>query len=337
MKRNNIIDILKGIAILLVVFGHICWEGISHEYLWGFHMAIFFFASGIFFSTEKYNNSFKNFFKAKIKGLIFPYVIFYLLTYVYWVLIESRFRGGDLSRADQFLGLFYGTYNVNYNDFNGALWFLPCLFTMNIFYWFVNKIKNNAARIATVCTLYLVFFYLNTYLSPLPFGMFAAGISLIFFEAGRLYRPYLSKNYPTYGYVIAMCIAIAVQVLLHGKALSAWRVNEGPSDNPLYSLMLPVAGIVLYTALSTIIKKNRLLEWFGKNSLIIFAFHAAILRIVLAIMAYILKESVFEVRIDILNSILATVVTLIILYPICILWNKWVNPWLNRMYSKIMN
>ena len=71
MGRNNTIDILKGIAILLVVFGHICWEGVSHEYLWGFHMAIFFFASGIFFSTEKYKGSFKSFFKAKIKGLIF--------------------------------------------------------------------------------------------------------------------------------------------------------------------------------------------------------------------------------------------------------------------------
>ena len=28
MERNNTIDVLKGIAILLVVFGHICWEGI---------------------------------------------------------------------------------------------------------------------------------------------------------------------------------------------------------------------------------------------------------------------------------------------------------------------
>ena len=336
MERNNTIDILKGIAILLVVFGHICWEGVSHEYLWGFHMAIFFFASGIFFSTKKYNDSFKNFFKAKIKGLIFPYVIFYLLTYVYWLLIESHFRGGDLSRVDQLLGLFYGTYNVNYNDFNGALWFLPCLFTMNIYYWFVNKIKNNAVRIIAVCTLYLVCFNFNAYLSPLPFGMFTAAISLVFFEAGRMYRPSLGKLIPTYGYIIVMCIAIAIQVLLQGKTLSAWRVNE-TSDNPIYSLLLPFAGIVLYTALSSIIKKNRMLEWFGKNSLIIFAFHAAVLRIVLAVMAYILKESVYEIRMDILNSIVATVITLIILYPICILWNRFVNPWLSRMYARILD
>ena len=336
MERNNTIDILKGIAILLVVFGHICWEGVSHEYLWGFHMAIFFFASGIFFSTQKYSNSFKSFLKAKVKGLIFPYVIFYIVTYAYWVLIESRFRGGDLSRADQFLGLFYGTYNVNYNDFNGALWFLPCLFTMNIYYWFVNKIKNNIARIATLCILYLVCFYFNTYLSSLPFGMFTAGISLVFFEAGRLYRPYLGKPTPAYIYIITICSAMAIQVLLYGKALSAWRVNE-TSDNPLYSLMLPFAGVALYTALSSIIKKNRMLEWFGKNSLIIFGFHAAVLRIVLAIMAYILKESVYEVRMDILNSIIATVLTLIILYPICIIWNKYVNPWLNRMYARILD
>ncbi|MBR3919001.1 MAG: acyltransferase family protein [Clostridia bacterium] len=336
MERNNTIDILKGIAILLVVFGHICWEGVSHTYLWGFHMAVFFFASGIFFSTEKYKNSFNKFFKAKIKGLIFPYIIFYLLTYIYWVLIESHFRGGDWSRFDQFLGLFYGTYNVKFNDFNGALWFLPCLFTMNIYYWFVNKINNNVARISTVCAIYLICFYLNPYLSLLPFGMFAAAISLVFFEAGRMYRPYLDKKFPIYGYVILMGIAIAIQILLQGKALSAWRVNE-TSDNPLYSLILPFAGIALYTAISSIIKKNRMLEWFGKNSLIIFAFHAAVLRVVLAVIAYILKEPVLEVRMDIWNSIVATVLTLIILYPVCIVWNTHINPWLNKMYTKILN
>lgn len=335
MERNNTIDILKGIAILLVVFGHICWEGVSHEYLWGFHMAIFFFASGIFFSTEKYCNSFNNFLKAKIKGLIFPYIIFYLITYIYWIFIESKFRGGDLSAIDQFLGLFYGTYDIRYNDFNGALWFMPCLFTMNIYYWFVNKIKNKVARIATVCAIYLTCFYFNPYLAPLPFGMFTAAISLIFFEVGHLYRPYLDKNFPVYSYIVLIVIASAVQILLHGKALSAWRVDE-TSDNPMYSLILPFAGILLYTALSSLIKKNRVLEWFGKNSLVIFAFHAAVLRVVLAIMAYILKEPVLDVRMNILNSIVATIATLIILYPVCILWNKKINPWLNKMYAKVL-
>lgn len=335
MERNNTIDILKGIAILLVVFGHICWEGVSHEYLWGFHMAIFFFASGIFFSTEKYCNSFNNFLKAKIKGLIFPYIIFYLITYIYWIFIESKFRGGELSPIDQFLGLFYGTYDIRYNDFNGALWFMPCLFTMNIYYWFVNKIKNNVARIATVCAIYLTCFYFNLYLELLPFGMFTAAISLIFFEVGHLYRPYLDKNFPVYSYIVLIVIASAVQILLHGKALSAWRVDE-TSDNPMYSLILPFAGILLYTALSSLIKKNRVLEWFGKNSLVIFAFHAAVLRVVLAIMAYILKEPVLDVRMNILNSIVATIATLIILYPVCILWNKKINPWLNKMYAKVL-
>ena len=47
MKRNSKIDILKGIAILLVVMGHTCFGGTEYIYL--FHMAVFFMASGYFF------------------------------------------------------------------------------------------------------------------------------------------------------------------------------------------------------------------------------------------------------------------------------------------------
>ena len=206
---------------------------------------------------------------------------------------------------------------------------------MNILYWYISKIGDNFKRILVIVLIYLTCFYFNAYLDFLPFGIFTAAISLLFFEVGHQYRPYLNKSYSAYKYIIVIAVAFAVQLLLHGKALSAWRVDE-TSDNPLYSLALPFAGIALYTSLATLIKKSSLLEWFGKNSLVIFAFHAAVLRVVLAIMAYILKQPVLEVRCDILYSIVATVVTLLILYPICICWNKWLNPQLGKVYSKII-
>lgn len=41
MKRNPTIDILRGIAIFLVVFGHISHIGWTKTYIWGFHIPIF--------------------------------------------------------------------------------------------------------------------------------------------------------------------------------------------------------------------------------------------------------------------------------------------------------
>ena len=57
MQRNHTIDILKGIAILLVVLGYTKFAGTGFIYL--FHMAVFFMASGYFYK-DKYSDSVKS-------------------------------------------------------------------------------------------------------------------------------------------------------------------------------------------------------------------------------------------------------------------------------------
>ena len=58
--RSNIVDIVKGIAIALVVYGHTAqgmihrkwWVGpgaiFSDEFIYSFHMPVFFFVAGLF-------------------------------------------------------------------------------------------------------------------------------------------------------------------------------------------------------------------------------------------------------------------------------------------------
>lgn len=77
INQNRIpeMDILKGIAIVLVVVGHTKVPGNSFIYL--FHMAVFFIASGYFYS-DKSSESLKDvwkFTKKKIRSLWFPFSI----------------------------------------------------------------------------------------------------------------------------------------------------------------------------------------------------------------------------------------------------------------------
>lgn len=68
-------DILKGIAIVLVVVGHTKVPGNSFIYL--FHMAVFFIASGYFYS-DKSSESLRavwKFTKKKIRSLWLPFSI----------------------------------------------------------------------------------------------------------------------------------------------------------------------------------------------------------------------------------------------------------------------
>ena len=74
-KRIPELDILKGIAIALVVIGHTRVSGNSFIYL--FHMAVFFIASGVFYSgwASKTVQTAFNFTVKKIKTLWRPFAV----------------------------------------------------------------------------------------------------------------------------------------------------------------------------------------------------------------------------------------------------------------------
>lgn len=47
MERNDTIDIMKGIGILLVMLGHFV-DGFAHTFIYSFHMPLFFVLAGYF-------------------------------------------------------------------------------------------------------------------------------------------------------------------------------------------------------------------------------------------------------------------------------------------------
>ena len=76
MKNRNLnIDIIKGIGIILMVGGP-CGMPFTH-FIYLFHMAIFFMASGYCFnaSNSETMQDVLSFVKRKFKGLWFPYVL----------------------------------------------------------------------------------------------------------------------------------------------------------------------------------------------------------------------------------------------------------------------
>lgn len=84
-ERNNVsqraveLDILKGFAIFLVVLGHT--YPICREYIYLFHVGVFFMASGFCWneSCVKNRNDYIRYCKKKIKTIYLPYCICNLL------------------------------------------------------------------------------------------------------------------------------------------------------------------------------------------------------------------------------------------------------------------
>ena len=126
MKRIVEIDIAKGICILLMVIGHSGMTGYAHNFIYSFHMPFFFFISGV---TTNINRSFSVFLKNKVKGLVIPFLIYYLIHLPAYALVYER------SVWKQFL-------LECYSRIDGALWFVPILFLAQIVNWLVPQKQN---------------------------------------------------------------------------------------------------------------------------------------------------------------------------------------------------
>jgi fucose 4-O-acetylase-like acetyltransferase len=78
--RSNLVDIVKGMAIILVVYGHTAqglvhrkwWDtpgaAFAHSFIYSFHMAACLFAAGLFVQRSKDHRGAKRLALEKIKG-----------------------------------------------------------------------------------------------------------------------------------------------------------------------------------------------------------------------------------------------------------------------------
>lgn len=98
-KRDENIDVLKGLAIICVVLGHCGFPGSFYIYL--FHMAVFFMASGYCFDAKKIRNcdSLWEYAVKKLRSLWLPYVIFNSLG---WIFYNAFIRIGFLTENPEF-------------------------------------------------------------------------------------------------------------------------------------------------------------------------------------------------------------------------------------------
>lgn len=151
MKREReYFNIVKGIAIILVVIGHAT-NDLLHTYAYTYHLALFFFISGILYNEQKYGNNPALNIGTKIKNNWGKYVIYAsligLLHFTGKFLGIANILGGKWNLSE------YRNYFLNIILMNnteavcGAMWFVAPLIIASgflglIVYW-GNLAKKN--------------------------------------------------------------------------------------------------------------------------------------------------------------------------------------------------
>lgn len=200
---------------------------------------------------------------------------------------------------DSLLGLFSGCYDNL--DFNVHLWFLPCFFvTVALFNILVNLGGTKFAYIA-VALMSLVYVVLPMPELPWGFnrvfkyiGFYAVGV----FIAGK--RVKAVKKKVEAGIVVIVLLALSF-------FLSCYHLTMG-----IMWFMTALIGVAAVILISQLINENRIMQYFGRISLIILCIHGPVYRIVVKIISILLHVGTDVVRENFLLAMVVVAITMAI-------------------------
>lgn len=330
-KRNKKIDIIKGIGIILVVFGHVINSDVNiyglniNNLLYVFHMPLFFLISGYITKYEKDSN-FMEYLKKKTRGIIIPYFIFSTLCFVYWFILERRIRHQmDVSVIKVLLNIPLGFINDKYLLPNIVLWFLPCLFISEIIFYIIRKIKKRHIQCMVEIILFIIGIILCNYKVILPFGIETAFVSLLFLSIGNVYGKYEEKVNNKYVIVIPIIIMLYISAFYYNGGVSMLGHNYGI---PYLFVLGALSGTGIIYTISSFLENiklvNKSLVFLGQNSLVIMLCHDPIKRIIAKAVSIVTKINDEIIRNTLSGSLLITVLVILVMVPLIIIINKYI-------------
>ena len=300
-KRIPEIDILKGIAIILVVIGHTRVPGNSFIYL--FHMAVFFIASGYFYS-EKSSETLQSVLRFTKKKVVTLWVPFSVGISVFTLLNNLFIRVGVLPNDTgiyQYMAAPYASVHsiLNLSDMlknilktvvfsgnaqlAGTFWFFKTLFLVAVLYCVIDfclkhfcglEEKKRLTVQVVVSAIFLIVGYVAAKQRSGLGGMTRVLIVYCLYCGGHFFRKLQRINLNTAG-VMAM---VGVIILTFCNRIGTIALDKLEIVNPIFYLCCSFAGMCFLYGISRYID-NYLprigggLSYIGKHSMAIMIGH----------------------------------------------------------------
>ena len=273
LMLSNVNYSLRGLAILLVILGHI--SSPLRDFIFSFHIPFLFFLSGFYLRDDL---MFREMFLKNFKRLIIPFLIFgslgILITYTKDVCLNRKI----IPLNQSFLNLItWSDYN-HMSHYGFVLWFLPALFWARILVSVIMKIiKNNVA----LFTLFLASLLPSSYLLLNYQFMWAIDESLAAFP-WVLLGVIASKKIKTYPsgvmkYFFVLSLLLIFTLFLYG--IQKIDIAQAYIKDPIIALLNCYLIIMITFNLFMYMFKNielnilSVFTFFGKRSYFLMIFH----------------------------------------------------------------
>lgn len=269
IERNSTMDMMKGVAIIFVIIGHVASNEYIHRFIYLWHMPLFFILSGYFFKAD----GFKSNIIRGVRTLILPYLAWCFII-VLLSIIEKHFIGID--RPYIVPGAIFGTpralYQSNLLFSSGyifALWFLPALFICRLIATFCIKF-HLMLKVLMGGVLCWTGMCLAEKYGHYPICIFQAMCSLPFFLIGIIIRDFnLFEVVKRSKLMILTCIIFFILSIFFGDiSLSACVMRY-----PLLSVLGGTSAVLLIYTLIEFTIKSTVVVRLGQISIIILGVH----------------------------------------------------------------
>lgn len=276
--RDHSVDVLKGIGIVMVVAGHIDFSEIGSSfisYLYTFNVSIFFFVSGLLWKDLPFRK-FPVFLKTKIKSILIPYAVFFVVSLIYGrVIVKYVFHEYVIpfNSVDTIKALIFGSEWLNsVPTFNFALWFLPIFFISNCCFFLLQLIKSKKVFIFLFLCLIIVSIPVQTFIPGRPiFSINVLPVSLVMMAAGYVWSSWLkSPKIPLVAIVVMLIFSLWVTAVFPGNIAGI---------NTYWFFPSAIVSILIYLRVAQDLNGSSLLRLFGAESLLIYGLHGLVANI----------------------------------------------------------
>lgn len=334
-KRIAWIDNAKFLGIFLVVLGHSSIPTPVINFIYAFHMPLFFFISGYLFNPLKFN-SFSAFTLHRFKQIMIPYFFFSAITYSFWLFVGRKFgvdAALEISPTTPLVGIFYGTDTGNYLVHCGSLWFLPCLFITELMCFFaIGKLNKFLMPLLFALVGFINYKMEHT---MLPWSFDVAIVAAFFYLSGNLLSSGHQNNKSRLLFSWP-AVVISLAILL---SLSIINGRSDMSSNTYQSfslfLVTGLAGICFVCSLSyrlaSLSFQTPWVGFFAKNTLILLALHSLADSVLKGIFLFVFKIPLLTFKYNLSTNLLLTCLVFISLVPVIYFLNRFTPSLIGRM------
>ncbi len=282
-NKNRIywIDLAKTFGIVLVFYGHIIEQfsllgsnaaSMQFKFIYSFHMPLFFMLSG-FFAVNPDRFRFKKYFLTRMV----PFLFFNVLSLL--ILISVDALHGRLNPADYCSGII--SLIAGYPQFNLITWFLVCLFTTEILYFFFKRFVltrwiGHCVAITLYCIGWLaagnstrIFHYAGIHFNFWYFGEALVAFGFYYFGSTIRGLGFDSTKMPARKQLMFSLAVLAILILTFNMNRSSVDMAFSVHGNPILFPLSAFAGSFFIIFLSKAVHMGNKILFVGENTLIL--------------------------------------------------------------------